>query len=99
MMNVVKHAQASHARVRIIRNGESVSVQVEDDGVGMGDAVLNKKGSFGLFSIRERLHYLGGSLQIESDDGSGTKMTLTVPLHHLRTSQMEEQPYDKNCLS
>jgi PAS domain S-box-containing protein len=99
LMNIVKHSQARHARVSIVRDGESLSIKVEDDGVGMGDAVLNKKGSFGLFSVRERLHYLGGSLQIESDDGSGTRVTLTVPLHNPRIAQGEEQLYDKNNLS
>ncbi len=35
---------------------------------------------FGLFSIRERIHYFGGKLEIESKSGQGTKISLVVPL-------------------
>jgi len=88
MMNVVKHAQARHARVIISRNGEEVTIKVEDDGVGFGPLAqyqtISSNGGFGLFSIRERLHYLGGRLEVESTDIEGTRVTLMVPLKHDR---------------
>jgi PAS domain S-box-containing protein len=83
MMNVVKHAQARHARVIIARNGEEVNIRVEDDGVGFAGPhyqTISSNGGFGLFSIRERLHYLGGRLEVESSDLQGTRVTLMVPL-------------------
>jgi len=88
MMNVVKHAQARRARVIISRNGEEVTIKVEDDGVGFGPLAqyqaISSNGGFGLFSIRERLHYLGGRLEVESTDIEGTRVTLMVPLKHDR---------------
>jgi PAS domain S-box-containing protein len=88
MMNVVKHAQARRARVIISRNGEEVTIKVEDDGVGFGPLsqyqTISSNGGFGLFSIRERLHYLGGRLEVESTDIEGTRVTLMVPLKHDR---------------
>jgi PAS domain S-box-containing protein len=87
LMNIVKHAQAQHARVTILREGEGVNIQVEDDGVGIdptNDSRAKGTGGFGLFSIRERLHYLGGRVQVESEDGRGTRVTLEVPLQHIR---------------
>ena len=41
------------------------------------------QGTFGLFSIRERIEHLGGSMRVESGDGRGTVVTLTVPLGSL----------------
>jgi signal transduction histidine kinase len=87
MMNVVKHAHARHARVIINRKGEEVNIKVEDDGVGFAQPhyqTISSNGGFGLFSIRERLHYLGGRLEVESTDIQGTRVTLMVPLKHDR---------------
>jgi PAS domain S-box-containing protein len=92
MMNIVKHAQARNARVTIRREGEGVNIEVEDDGVGIKDAPRDSKlkgnGGFGLFSIRERLHYLGGHLQMESENGRGTRVTLMVPLQHAKKAHV-----------
>lgn len=90
LLNIVKHAQAEHARVTILREGDGVNIQVEDDGVGINpsnDSRAKGNGGFGLFSIRERLHYLGGRVQVESEDGRGTRVTLEVPLQHVRKAQ------------
>ena len=91
MMNIVKHAQAKHARVTISRQGDRVDVEVADDGVGIADLKgVVKSGSsagFGLFSIRERLHYLGGRLEIASKAGNGTRVTLTVPLKYAKKNR------------
>ena len=88
MMNVVKHAQAQRARVIISRNGGEINIKVEDDGVGFSSKshyqTISSNGGFGLFSIRERLHYLGGRLEVESTDIQGTRVTLMVPLKHDR---------------
>ena len=83
LLNVVKHAQANQAKVVISREGNDIHIQVEDNGVGMNippGGALGSAGGFGLFSIRERLKYLGGQLKMASDSGQGTKVTLVVPL-------------------
>lgn len=91
IVNIVKHAQARHARVTILREGDLINIKVEDDGVGIhnppGDSPAGNNDGFGLFSIRERLHYLGGRVQVESEDGAGTRVTLWVPLQHARRAQ------------
>jgi len=82
LVNVIKHAQASRVRIAIGREGQDMRIKVEDNGVGLPislDAPLGGRG-FGLFSIRERLKYLGGHLKAESEPGQGTRVTLTVPL-------------------
>lgn len=88
MMNIVKHAQATHARVTIARRGDRVDIEVTDDGVGITDfkgfAKSGGSGGFGLFSIRERLHYLGGRVDMTSKEGEGTRVALTVPLKYAK---------------
>jgi signal transduction histidine kinase len=88
MLNIVKHAQARNARVTIRRESDDVNIEVEDDGVGIKDlrqgSKLKSNGGFGLFSIRERLHYLGGQVQVEPGHRRGTRVTLIVPLQHAK---------------
>jgi len=91
LFNVAKHAQAQHARILLRRNGDSMGITVEDDGIGFDPTTLSshieKMSGFGLFSIRERLDYLGGHLEVESEPGQGTRVTIIAPLKMERTSQ------------
>ncbi len=84
LFNVLKHAQASCAKVRMRRDGDCLRVVVEDDGVGFApeklSAASGKVEGFGLFSIRERLNYFGGRMEIDSPPGQVTRVILTVPL-------------------
>lgn len=84
LANVVKHAQARHAKVSLWREGDRLQVAVEDDGVGfdVGDIGTRWKEarSYGLFSIRERLAPFAGSLTVDSKPGEGTQVTVSVPL-------------------
>ena len=60
-----------------------MQVVVEDNGVGFDVASLRSRPEpqkgFGLFSIRERLRFMGGSLGLESEPGRGTTVRLIVP--------------------
>ena len=84
LVNVVKHAQATHARVLLRREGDALRIIVEDDGVGFEVSNVAAKPdairTFGLFNIRERVEYLGGRVKLRSEPGSGTRVTLMAPL-------------------
>ncbi len=84
LVNVVKHAQAKNVEVSIRREGANLKVEVGDDGVGFQMAHTEpryqKGGGFGLFSIRERLRPYSGVLEVQSEPGAGTHVSLTVPL-------------------
>ena len=83
MINIVKHAQAHKAKVSICRDSNNIKIIVEDDGVGFSiseDKPLDKIRGFGLFSIRERLKNYGGYLEVQSEPGQGTRITLVAPL-------------------
>ena len=90
MLNVARHSGAKHAVISVHRGENTLFVEVKDDGCGFSfsDATLNnhKSGCFGLFSIQERLKYLGGQFVLESEPGKGTCAKIIVPLktdyHH-----------------
>ena len=84
LFNVVKHAESDSARVAASRLGtDAIQVTVEDSGVGFDVASVESgeltSSGFGLFSIRERLSYLGGRLTMESAQGRGARFTLVAP--------------------
>ncbi len=85
LVNVVKHAKATRVAVYLSREGEDLFIKVIDDGVGLqlpASGAAPRPGGFGLFSIKERLKYLGGHLEMESQPGQGTQVTLVVPLKY-----------------
>ena len=89
LFNAVKHAGAAEAEVRLAKVGDdAVGIVVEDKGKGFAPELLEARegqtGGFGLFSIRERLAYLGGSLEVESAPGQGSRFTLLAPIHAAR---------------
>ena len=80
LFNVVKHAGTERATVRARRDGPTVVVTVEDDGDGFdSDAVELADGGLGLFSVRERIEMAGGRLDVDSEPGRGTRVSITIP--------------------
>jgi PAS domain S-box-containing protein len=87
LFNVVKHAGVRRARVELVRHDDQrVRVRVSDEGTGFGSGQTAVEpteralvGGFGLFSIRERLHLLGGQMDIRTGAGRGTQVTLVAP--------------------
>jgi signal transduction histidine kinase len=84
LANVVKQGNAKNIRVFIDREEAALRVKIEDDGLGMGISAdaANGPSGFGFFSIKERLKYLGGQLDVVSEPGWGTRVTLQVPLQY-----------------
>jgi len=83
LFNVVKHGRTMEAIVELGRDGDDrLRIVVADRGAGFDVQPLKwaeSRGGYGLFSIRERLHLLGGRLEIESRPGAGTRVTMIVP--------------------
>jgi len=84
LFNVVKHAKVDTARVAAAVDQSTVRVTVQDNGKGYNPAATREKesGGFGLFSLRERLTFMGGSMVVHSAPGQGTSATIQVPLQH-----------------
>jgi PAS domain S-box-containing protein len=76
LTNVVKHAAATQATVRITGD-DRLRIEVADDGIGGAES--DASGS-GLASLADRIAALDGELQIESPSGNGTRLVAQVPL-------------------
>lgn len=76
--NVVKHANASNATIRILREGDRIHLSVTDDGAGFEpDGV--PRSHLGLIGMRQRVDLVGGELRVESQPGGGTIIEASVP--------------------
>jgi signal transduction histidine kinase len=84
LANVAKHAKAENVTVSVSRFNQHIRVCVADDGIGFekqkAETLRKKTCGFGLFSIRERLSYIGGKLSINSKLGEGAEIVITAPL-------------------
>lgn len=84
LLNVVKHSKTHSVRV-CLRTAEGLlQLVVSDDGIGFDPKLLLQAGEFGggfgLFSITERLHLIGGRVEIDSAPGKGSRFVLHVPI-------------------
>jgi len=81
--NIIKHAGADLIQVSVLELKNMLYISVIDNGAGFNcneQSELMAKGGFGLFSIRERLDSIHGSLSLESECHKGTRALIEVPL-------------------
>lgn len=79
MTNIVKHAEATKASVAIALEAKDIKIKVEDNGQGMSTSGNHKSG-IGLSSIKSKIKLLNGEVDISSSAGSGTQVTIVIPL-------------------
>jgi signal transduction histidine kinase len=77
LQNVVKHASASLCTLDLMHSGQTLTVTIRDNGIGLAEAPM---GGLGVLSMQERALALGGRLQIASEPFQGTTVTLILPL-------------------
>lgn len=80
LANVAKHAHATRVGVTLSYLDGEVALDIRDDGAGLRGSATTADGGFGLVAMRERIEQLGGSVQLESDDGQGTTVSVRVPI-------------------
>ncbi|MFI1120028.1 GAF domain-containing protein [Streptomyces hygroscopicus] len=76
--NVAKHAQARNVRLHLLNEPGAVTLTVADDGVGF-DCKGSFPGHLGLLSMRERAREVGGTLNVDSRPGQGSRIRVRVP--------------------
>lgn len=84
LFNVVKHAQVNRARIVLKEVDNRYILRVEDQGIGFNFQAVTRseednQGGFGLYSVRERLALFGGSLEVDSIPGAGTRVEIRLP--------------------
>jgi PAS domain S-box-containing protein len=82
LLNVVKHAETSRASLDLTARGRHLTLAVRDEGAGFDLNHVRNRQSFGLFQIRQHLTVLGGTFQVDSAPGRGTRAVLKVPVSH-----------------
>lgn len=80
LTNVARHAQARKVMVELHSRAGRLEMRIADDGCGI-ELEVSRKGSIGVFSMAERARAIGGTLEVSSDPGRGTKVLLTLPLN------------------
>ncbi|MDT7742152.1 MAG: hypothetical protein QOE59_1230 [Actinomycetota bacterium] len=76
LTKMVKHAQAHHARVQVNLDGDTLAIEVYDDGVGGADPTRGT----GLIGLRDRVDAAEGALAITSPASHGTTLQVTLPV-------------------
>jgi signal transduction histidine kinase len=76
LANVAKHAAAAHVAVAVTASEDRVKVEIADDGVGGADPAHGS----GLRGLADRVETFGGTLQVESTSGHGTRLAAEIPL-------------------
>lgn len=77
--NASRHSQATSIKVLVDMGEQTVRVNVDDNGKGVDPETLEQGGNLGLKLIKERAEMLGGSFEIDSAVGKGTRVGFSVP--------------------
>jgi PAS domain S-box-containing protein len=82
LFNIVKHSEVKKASIDLRKSDSSLVICVSDQGKGFDPTILGDAkqwAGLGLVSLRERINYMGGTVEIESAPGKGCRFTLTLP--------------------
>lgn len=94
--NALKHARADSVQVIVSFSPRRLMLQVRDDGLGFDPVQAmeqgGERGHFGLVGMQERAGLLGGSVEVESAPGQGTRVRISVPIRE----EEEEGPHDED---
>jgi signal transduction histidine kinase len=82
LRNCIKHSGGGKAQVVLSRTRDAIRLSVSDDGCGFDQKSQFSERGLGFISMRERLHVVGGELQVFSEPGCGMRLEVSVPLLH-----------------
>jgi signal transduction histidine kinase len=80
--NAVRHAGPAAVRLRLVQDAQAIQCAIQDDGVGFDPRATFTRGGkrgLGLPGMRERVEAVGGTLEVLSAPGEGTKLFLSIP--------------------
>ena len=80
LQNVVKHARASRAEVRLWQTSDALYLRICDDGIGFLPRGRDCATGIGLTSMEERAKLVAGEFHLQSSPGRGTSIEVRVPL-------------------
>lgn len=78
--NAIKHASATEILIQLNQVNNNLNITVEDNGVGFDPVLVSQKKTMGMQSLKSRIHYLNGYLNIDSRPGNGTSVMVDLPV-------------------
>jgi len=78
--NTMKHAAAKHAIVQLTKIEDRLSITVEDDGTGFNTSILNQSKGIGWSNIVNRVEFLKGTLDVQSETDKGTSVQIEMTI-------------------
>jgi signal transduction histidine kinase len=94
--NILRHAGASEALVRVVHGEELVELVIEDDGCGFSGG--EPSFGFGLHGIRHRVDILGGSIRLQTPERGGTRILVTLPITSAGDVKLQEENDNGNSV-
>jgi signal transduction histidine kinase len=89
--NIAKHAEADTVLIQCLERDGRVSIEIEDDGKGFSPESLPppaaRERGLGLMGMRERVELFGGTIELDSAPGQGTRVGVSVPLQEVANAQ------------
>lgn len=89
LTNVARHAQATRVQIQLVKQDHQVILQISDNGRGISDAEISNPASFGILGMRERALAFGGRVDLHSEPGKGTDLTVYIPIEELRDASVD----------
>jgi two-component system, NarL family, sensor histidine kinase UhpB len=87
LWNAQRHGQAKHVDIQLVYDDDKVQITMQDDGIGFVPPQdwlsLSAAGHYGLVGIYERIQLLGGTFQLNSTPGIGTRIQISIPLQKI----------------
>ena len=91
LTNVARHAYATEVQVRLEMHGDELIFRVSDNGRGFDATQASARQSLGLVGMQERALLLGGQIEIRGAPGSGTTVSLRIPLRRADSQTTETE--------
>jgi signal transduction histidine kinase len=105
LTNVHRHSGSSEVDIRVILDAKQVRLEIKDNGRGIPQKHLKHliegaaETGVGIAGMRERMRELAGSLEIESVNGAGTRVIVTIPLVEKRATEATEDSESRQAIS
>lgn len=80
LTNIIKHAEATRASIRVLNNKDTVHIEIADNGKGIKPDNLHHPFSMGLLNMQERAKAIGAKMTIRSSPDTGSAIELIVPI-------------------
>jgi signal transduction histidine kinase len=93
LRNIARHAASRDAYVTLLGEDDAVTLEIEDSGRGFDVEAARADGGLGLVSMNERVRLIGGSIDVDSRPGRGTRIRVEAPIR-AAAEQAENEPLE-----